>query len=167
MCIRKGRVVLPRYPLLTTHQPVLFVLCFHILTNPFSRNPFRFTSIQNPRGVGVSTLSLATRLLRALLRRVTRHFPFILNMLRTLLRSWRSFPRSRPLFSIVCRLFWQNTRGGGYRHPERLYGHWRWRFLLATRHSPLATRHSPLATRQFPGGGECASFRTAEIRSER
>ena len=26
--------------------------CFHILTNPSSRNPFRFTSIQNPGGVG-------------------------------------------------------------------------------------------------------------------
>ena len=28
------------------------VLCFHNLTNPFFRNPFLFTSIQNPRGVG-------------------------------------------------------------------------------------------------------------------
>jgi hypothetical protein len=27
-------------------------LCFHNLTNPFSRNPFQCTSIQNPRGVG-------------------------------------------------------------------------------------------------------------------
>src|SRR5712664_3069769 len=25
-------------------------LCFHTLTNPFSRNSFPFTSIQNPRG---------------------------------------------------------------------------------------------------------------------
>ena len=30
-------------------------LCFHNLTNPFSRNPFIFTSIQNPRGVAPST----------------------------------------------------------------------------------------------------------------
>jgi hypothetical protein len=30
----------------------LQVLHFHTLTNPFSRNPFSFTSIQNPRGVG-------------------------------------------------------------------------------------------------------------------
>src|SRR5258708_24370317 len=28
----------------------LFPLCFHTLTNPFSRKPFLFTSIQNPRG---------------------------------------------------------------------------------------------------------------------
>src|SRR5712692_864586 len=28
-------------------------LCFHGLTNPFSRNPFTFTSIQNPGGCGV------------------------------------------------------------------------------------------------------------------
>src|ERR1700732_2745591 len=31
-------------------------LCFQKLTNPFPRNPFIFTSIQNPRGVGPSTL---------------------------------------------------------------------------------------------------------------
>jgi hypothetical protein len=28
---------------------------FHVLTNPFSRNPFLFTSIQNPRGCGVES----------------------------------------------------------------------------------------------------------------
>ncbi len=32
----------------TRHFPP--VLCFHTLTNPFSHNPFRFTSIQIPRG---------------------------------------------------------------------------------------------------------------------
>ncbi len=31
-------------------QPILFALCFHTLTNCFSRNPFPFTSIQIPRG---------------------------------------------------------------------------------------------------------------------
>ena len=31
---------------------ILFALCFHELANPFSRNSFPFTSIQNPRGVG-------------------------------------------------------------------------------------------------------------------
>src|SRR5216684_4036988 len=31
-------------------------LCFHGLTNPFSRNPFTFTSIQNPRGCGVTAV---------------------------------------------------------------------------------------------------------------
>jgi hypothetical protein len=30
----------------------LLALCFHILTNPFSPNPFLFTSMQNPRGGG-------------------------------------------------------------------------------------------------------------------
>src|SRR5260370_34850912 len=61
MCTRKGRVVFPRFPLLTTHQPLFFALCFHIVTNPFSRHPFRFTSIQNPGGGGYSVLYLATR----------------------------------------------------------------------------------------------------------
>jgi hypothetical protein len=32
-------------------NPILLDLYFHGLTNPFSRNPFPFTSIQNPRGV--------------------------------------------------------------------------------------------------------------------
>src|SRR5713226_522604 len=31
----------------------LLALCFHTLANPFFRNPFRFTSIQIPRGCGV------------------------------------------------------------------------------------------------------------------
>ena len=35
-------------------------------------------------------------------------------LLRTLCRSLRSFSHSRPLFSIVCRLFSQNTGGVGY-----------------------------------------------------
>src|SRR5258708_4887484 len=36
----------------TTHdsRPTFFVLCFHTLTNRFSRNSLVFTSIQNPRG---------------------------------------------------------------------------------------------------------------------
>src|SRR5260370_8063918 len=66
MCTRKGRVVFPRYPLRTTHQPLFFALCFHTVTNPFSRNPFRFTSIQNPGGGGIFCAHLATR-----------HFPFV------------------------------------------------------------------------------------------
>jgi hypothetical protein len=32
----------------------LGVLCFHKLTNPFSRKPFRFTSIQIPWGRGIT-----------------------------------------------------------------------------------------------------------------
>src|ERR1700737_3676147 len=35
-------------------------LCFHNLTNPFSRNPFIFTSIQNPRGCGGYSVRLFT-----------------------------------------------------------------------------------------------------------
>src|SRR5229473_3496973 len=43
-------------------NPILLALCFHTLTNPFLRNPFCFTSIQIPRGVGVQMNSkLATR----------------------------------------------------------------------------------------------------------
>jgi hypothetical protein len=37
-------------------QSNLSPLCFHTLTNPFSRNPFLFTSMQNPRGCGVEIL---------------------------------------------------------------------------------------------------------------
>ena len=44
---------LPRYLLrvsATPWQSSLSPLCFHTLTNPFSRNPFFFTCMQNPRG---------------------------------------------------------------------------------------------------------------------
>jgi hypothetical protein len=42
-------------------------------------------------------------------------------LLRTLCRSLRSFSHSRPLFSIVCRLFSQNTGGWGtLRQPSTL-----------------------------------------------
>ena len=74
MCIRKSRVVFPRYPLLTTHQPLFFALCFHTLlprsargTNCFPRlpagllagNPFVLTFIRIARGVwGLSSLTL-------------------------------------------------------------------------------------------------------------
>ena len=51
-------------PLLTTHDALhtvfLSPLCFHTLTNPFSCNPFLFTSIQNPRGCGVKNPKLST-----------------------------------------------------------------------------------------------------------
>jgi hypothetical protein len=62
MCFRAPRC----YPLPTTHYPLSPALCFHILTNPFSRNSFTFTSIQTPGGVGrFSPLYLATRLPRS------------------------------------------------------------------------------------------------------
>src|ERR1700738_4227021 len=65
MCIRQAAssFLATDYPLptlATRHSPL--PLCFHILTNPFSRNSFTFTSIQNPGGVGgFSALYLATR----------------------------------------------------------------------------------------------------------
>src|SRR5712664_4127696 len=34
--------------------------------------------------------------------------------LQPLVFSWPSFCEPRPLFSIICRLFLQNTGGGGY-----------------------------------------------------
>ena len=48
-------------------------------------------------------------------------------LLRTLQLSCRSFFRPRPLFSIACTLFAQNTRGGGT--PQRR--------LLPSRHSDV------------------------------
>ena len=39
--------------LFLSHPPEMAGLCFHTLTNPSSRKPFIFTSIQIPRGVGV------------------------------------------------------------------------------------------------------------------
>jgi hypothetical protein len=42
-------------------QSNLFALCFHNLTNPFSRNSFIFTSIQIPRGVWGATASERSR----------------------------------------------------------------------------------------------------------
>jgi hypothetical protein len=39
------------------HYPLSLILCFHALTNPFSRNSFLFTSMQNPRGCGGQLLS--------------------------------------------------------------------------------------------------------------
>ncbi len=43
----------------------------------------------------------------------TSSISFPSNLLRTLERSCRSFPSSRPLFSMFCRLFLQNTGGVG------------------------------------------------------
>ncbi len=51
----------------------------------------------------------------------TSSISFPSNRLRTLELSCRSFPTSRPLFSMLCGLFSQNTRGcgGGSRIPIR------------------------------------------------
>ena len=56
----------------------LLALCFHILTNPFSRNLFRFTSIQIPRGCGgyhfSFTLGMAAFLRRPRPKEVRKSF---------------------------------------------------------------------------------------------
>jgi hypothetical protein len=152
MCIRKGCVVFPRYPLLTTHQPLFSALYFHTVTNPFSRNPFRFTSIQNPGGGGFCAVSRHSPL-------VTRHsftqsvvcegpLPLSFHQLAASLALPR---KSTPLQSSKSRLFLQNTGGGVSRmqlrdtrggeylfapHPTGLGVH--------TPAVPLATSRSPL-----------------------
>src|SRR5256714_14092533 len=47
----------PLHPLLTID---FYPDYFHLLTKPFSRNSFLFSSIQNPAGVGVSALNFST-----------------------------------------------------------------------------------------------------------
>src|SRR5437868_15360123 len=59
--------------------------CFHQLTNPSSRNSFLFSSIQNPRGVGVFPLNFSSETSKTF--RLSRH-------------SRRSL-----VFSSVCGLF--------------------------------------------------------------
>ena len=90
--------------------PILSPLCFHGLTNCFSRKPFIFKNI-----------CVAPRVcpLKTLLRRTTTStcrphepIPFIIKRLRTLVLSCSSFSRSHPLFSIACRLFVQKQGGG-------------------------------------------------------
>jgi hypothetical protein len=107
------------------HPSVLSALYFHDLTNPFFRNPFIFTSIQNPQGVTLRhchpSSSPPRRSLRLLAREAGVCVKFrVSNPLRTLFLSCRSFSDSRPLFSIVCALFDKNTRGVGT--PGRLCG---------------------------------------------
>jgi len=52
---------LPRVtPSRITSHLFLSPLCFHNLTNPCSRNCFRFTSVQIPRGVGVKKHKVPT-----------------------------------------------------------------------------------------------------------
>jgi hypothetical protein len=77
------------------------------ITNPAFRNPFVFSSIQNPRGCGgahfhFSTLWLCVSVANPMFSAVCGLFVV----------SLRSFLHSFPLFSTGCRLFSQNTRGG-------------------------------------------------------
>ncbi len=96
MGIRKRPVVFPCY---ATHQPLFFALYFHIVTNPFSRNPFRFTSIQN-QGVGGSLCALS------------RHSPLPL-CFHQLAVSLASPKKSTPLQSSKSGLLFGNTWGEG------------------------------------------------------
>ena len=80
------------------------VLCFHNLTNCFSRKPLVLITIQIAGGVGIYTRhsSLATR-----------HFPFIFSSLPPLFGSLPSFSSPRFLFSVTYGLFLQKHRGWG------------------------------------------------------
>src|SRR6266404_4324268 len=106
-------------PLLATHYPLstlfLSALCFHILTNCFSRNPFILTTIRIAPVWGYKPpISLRTLCLRA------AAFPDLVGVANPLFSgvcclfsaSLRSFLHSLPLFSIACSLFSQNTGGG-------------------------------------------------------
>ena len=81
---------------------------FHTLTNPLSRNSFVCTSIQNHGGVtgGYYPNWFCTC-------RAARAPSHLFSNLQPLAVSCLSFGSSRPLFSIVCSLFFQNTRGVG------------------------------------------------------
>jgi hypothetical protein len=98
-------------PLLTTHHPLptLFLspLCFHTLTNCFSRKPFVFTLICVAPGCGASRLSPKLS--------GPSNVPTLLfaSAWSLFVVSLRSFLRSFPLFSIGCSLFSEDTRGGG------------------------------------------------------
>ena len=103
----------------------LQVLYFHTLTNPFPRNSFRFTSIQNARGVGgcisfptprsapapAGSGRLPARQAGLTVEKPPNSFPD--RPLRTLEISLPSFATSGPLLSIVCGLFLQNRGYGG------------------------------------------------------
>ena len=82
-------------------------LCFHSLTNPSPRNPFVFTSIQNPQGITLRVPCLRGKSL------VTNHKSRLFSNVQALYLSCASFSHSGPLFSMVCELFWKNTGVGG------------------------------------------------------
>jgi hypothetical protein len=93
----------------------------------------------------------------------TRHCSFVFSSLPPLFRSLRSFSHPRPLFSIVCRLFSQNTGGGGWlrsqssqvtSHRSRLTSLGGERLIneLRCRSSLLQPRRYPLRRRSYPAG---------------
>jgi hypothetical protein len=103
-------------PVVTTHHslPPVFrpPLCFHALTNPSSRKPFIFTSIQIPRGCGGQEPKAPHGFLCALCASVAN--PSFSRACGLFVVSLRSFLHSLPWFSIVCGLFSQNA---GVWHP--------------------------------------------------
>jgi hypothetical protein len=78
------------------------------LTNPSFRNPFVFSSIQNPWGCGGADFQFSPRCLCASVAN-----PMFSAVCRLFVPSLGSFPHSFPLFSRACSLFLQNTRVGG------------------------------------------------------
>ena len=89
--------------------------------------------------------------------------PHVLSSLPPLCRSLRSFSHPRPLFSIVCRLFSQNTGGGGWlrsqssqvtSHRSRLTSLGGERLIneLRCRGSLFQPRRYPLRRRSYPAG---------------
>src|SRR5882762_8460862 len=96
---------------------MLSPLCFHGLTNCFSRKPFIFKNIcVAPPGVPPKPLFPSSTTSTC---RPRASILFIINQLRTLVLSSSSFSHSRPLFSTACRLFVQKQGGWGYPpHPN-------------------------------------------------
>jgi hypothetical protein len=83
--------------------------------NPSSRNPFLFTSIQNPRGCGAK-ISKTASLFSA--PSVSAPSPTVsgwqIHSFQAFAASLPSSSTSRSLFSAVCSLFSRNTRSGGW-----------------------------------------------------
>jgi len=102
-------------PVVTTHHllPPVFrpPLCFHALTNPSSRKPFIFTSIQIPGGCGGTSLQSPSQLVLCGKSIVFRYLPplFPLFALFSALPPF-VFNRLRPLFL--------KHPGGGYLDPR-------------------------------------------------
>jgi single-stranded DNA-binding protein len=100
VCPRPPAVPLRRrsVPLLTTHYPLstLFLpaLCFHILTNCFSRNPFILTTIPIAPGCGGTNKSTVFRYLPPLSPLFALFFevsPFVFNRLQPLFAKYRGW----------------------------------------------------------------------------
>jgi hypothetical protein len=98
MCIRKGRVVFPRYPLLTTHQPLSSPFVFITLRMLFP--PARIS------GPIATTHSLPS---------VSSVPPWQIPSFHQLADSLSLPKKSTPLQSSKSSLFCQNTRGMGGR----------------------------------------------------